>query len=325
MTTGLSVVFRTPSEMEAEVVQGLLQSHGIDSWRTAGPPPGVFPFTSSPLGETCLSVRDADAEAALRILDPSVAPAPQATPDTPVPAPAHVLPDLAELETGIGYPFRQRALLEQALTHKSRAHEDVTGGQRHNESLEFLGDAVLGLLVAEALCERLPDTTEGQKSQLKAALVSTTTLTAMAEAVGLGQHLRLGRGEEKTGGRLKPALLADACEALIAALYLDGGLQAARQFVLGALASEIDAAAKRGFRGTDFKSRLQEVLQRSGQPLPTYDVVSTAGPDHRKVFTVEVRVAAQALATAEGLTKKDAEQQAAAQALAGLAGETERV
>jgi len=324
VTTGLLVVFRTPSEMEAEVVQGLLQSHGIDCWRTAGPPPGVFPFTSSPLGETCLSVRNADADAALRLLEPAEAHEPQATPTAPETLPVHVLPDLAELEARIGYQFQQRTRLEQALTHKSRAHEDVTGGQRHNESLEFLGDAVLGLLVAEALCERLPDTTEGQKSQLKAALVSTTTLTAMAEAVALGQHLRLGRGEEKTGGRLKPALLADACEALIAALYLDGGLEPARRFVLTALAPEFDAAALRGFRGTDFKSRLQEVLQRSGQPLPTYDVVATSGPDHRKVFTVEVRVAAQALATADGLTKKDAEQQAAALALAGLVDETAR-
>lgn len=317
MTGGLSVVFRTPSEVEADVVQGLLQSHGIETWRTAGPPPGVFPFTSSPLGETCLSVREADAEMARRVLEPSAsAGAADGGDDTQ--------PDLAGLEAQVGYQFRQRALLEQALTHKSRAHEDMTGGQRHNESLEFLGDAVLGLLVAEALCERLPDTTEGQKSQLKAALVSTATLTTMAERVSLGLHLRLGRGEEKTGGRLKPALLADACEALIAAMYLDGGLAPARQFVLEALAPQIDAAAQRGFRGTDFKSRLQEVLQRGSQALPAYQVVATAGPDHRKVFTVEVRVGERLLAQGEGLTKKDAEQQAAAQALAVLAGETDR-
>jgi ribonuclease III len=318
----LSVVFRTPSEMEADMVQGLLKSHGIDCWRTAGPPPGVFPFASSPLGDTCLSVREADAAAALRVLAAPEASATDVTPDASPQGP--VLPELSALEACIGYQFRQQALLAQALTHKSRAHEDVTGEQRHNESLEFLGDAVLGLLVAEALCERLPETTEGQKSQLKAALVSTTTLTAMAERVSLGAHLRLGRGEEKTGGRQKPALLADACEALIAALYLDGGLEPARRFVLAALASEIEAAATRGFRGTDFKSRLQEVLQRRGQPLPTYEVVATAGPDHRKVFTVEVRVTDRMLATAEGLTKKDAEQQAAALALAGLADETER-
>jgi ribonuclease-3 len=318
MTAGLSVVFRTPSAMEAEMVQGLLQSHGIDSWRTSGPPPGVFPFTASPLGETCLSVRDADAAAALRVLaSPEVREGPSALDTAP-----RAVSDVADLEVAIGYQFRERTLLEQALTHKSRAHEDVTGAQRHNESLEFLGDAVLGLLVAEALCARLPETTEGQKSQLKAALVSTTTLTAMAEGVSLGAYLRLGRGEEKTGGRLKPALLADACEALIAALYLDGGLEPARHFVLGALAPQIDAAALRGFRGTDFKSRLQEVLQRTGQPLPTYEVVATTGPDHRKVFTVEVRVADRALATAEGLTKKDAEQHAAAQALTGLGGDT---
>jgi ribonuclease-3 len=316
MTAGMTVVFRAPSELEADLVQGLLQSHGIESWRTAGPPPGVFPFTASPLGDTCLSVRDADAEAAVRILDPHAAPDALGTPDTP--HRAVPLSDLSDLEAHIGYQFQQRALLEQALTHKSRAHEDVTGSQRHNESLEFLGDAVLGLLVAEALCDRLPDTTEGQKSQLKAVLVSTTTLTAMAEQVALGVHLRLGRGEEKTGGRLKPALLADACEALIAAIYLDGGLVPARRFVLGALAPRIDAAVLRGFQGTDFKSRLQEVLQRSGRPLPAYEVVATAGPDHRKVFTVAVRVGPDALATAEGLTKKDAEQQAAAQALATL-------
>ena len=136
------------------------------------------------------------------------------------------------LEARLGYRFQDRGLLEHALTHKSKAHEDPSGGVVDNESLEFLGDAVLGLVAADALFRAFPTYSEGQKSKIKANLVSTASLAEIAEALGLGDHMILGRGEEKTGGRRKPALLADTCEAIIAALYLDGGLEAARGFIV---------------------------------------------------------------------------------------------
>ena len=138
----------------------------------------------------------------------------------------------AALEARLGYRFRDRGLLEHALTHKSKAHEDPSGGVIDNESLEFLGDAVLGLVIADALFRTFPDSSEGQKSKIKAMVVSTASLAELAERLELGDHMILGRGEEKTGGRRKQALLADTCEALIAAIYLDGGLEPARQFIL---------------------------------------------------------------------------------------------
>ena len=146
------------------------------------------------------------------------------------------------LEARIGYRFRDRGLLEHALTHKSKAHEDPSGGVADNESLEFLGDAVLGLVVADALFRSFPTYNEGQKSKIKANLVSTASLAEMAEQLGLGEHMILGRGEEKTGGRRKQALLADTCEALIAAIYLDGGLEPARQFLMREFAAGIEDA-----------------------------------------------------------------------------------
>ena len=219
--SGLTVIFRTQSDIEANVVEALLDSHGVETLRTSGPTPGLFPFSLNPLGETQISVRDEDAADAVRIIDSHreqvgggiVVPLPQA---------------FDALEARIGYRFRDRGLLEHALTHKSKAHEDPSGGVTDNESLEFLGDAVLGLVVADALFRAFPTYSEGQKSKIKANLVSTAALAEMAEQLGLGDHMILGRGEEKTGGRRKQALLADTCEALIAAIYLDGGLEPAR-------------------------------------------------------------------------------------------------
>jgi ribonuclease-3 len=176
---------------------------------------------------------------------------------------------------------------------------------------------VLGLLVAEMLFHEFPHFHEGQKSKIKAALVSTTSLAALAERLGLGEHLLLGRGEEKTGGRRKQALLADACEALLAAIYLDGGIEAARRFVIAELADEIAAVRSPAFL-RDFKSALQEHLQSSDRPLPEYVIAGTAGPDHDKLFHVEVRVGGEPLASASGRTKKDAEQEAARLALERL-------
>jgi ribonuclease-3 len=308
----LTEVFRTFSDIEASVVEALLDSHGIESVRTAGPPHGVFPFSVSPMGPTRVSVRDEDAEEAVRIIESHrervgagmVVPLPQ---------------QFDALEQRLGYRFRDRGLLEHALTHRSKAHEDPSGGVFDNESLEFLGDAVLGMVVAEALFRTFPSFTEGQKSKVKSAIVSTASLAELAENLGLGEHMILGRGEEKTGGRRKQALLADTCEALLAAVYLDGGLDAARDFILRELGDAIEDARRPDYFGRDHKSALQEQLQALGRPLPVYRIAGEVGPDHRKLFHVEVVVGADVLAQGAGRTKKDAEQEAAKAALAKLA------
>jgi ribonuclease-3 len=222
-----------------------------------------------------------------------------------------------ELQARIGYRFRDRGLLEHALTHKSRAAEDVSGGVADNESLEFLGDAVLGLVVADALFRQYPDYDEGDKSKIKAAVVSTQSLARHAEQIKLGDHLILGRGEEKTGGRFKQALLADAYEALIAAIYLDGGLDAVSTFLRRELKQAIDAGSAQTF-ARDYKSALQEQLQAVGRGLPDYRIAGEAGPDHRKLFSVEVVVRGEVLGAATGKTKKEAEQEAARLALEKL-------
>jgi ribonuclease-3 len=223
-----------------------------------------------------------------------------------------------DLEQRIGYRFADRGLLEHALTHKSRAAEDISGGVFDNESLEFLGDAVLGLVVADALFRRYPDYTEGQKSKIKASVVSTQSLARHAEQIRLGEHLLLGRGEEKTGGRFKQALLADAYEALIAAIYLDGGLPAVAEFLDRELGDAIEVGSTEDVVGQDYKSALQERLQALGKPLPEYRVASESGPDHRKAFTIEVVVHGDVLGRATGKAKKEAEQEAARKALARL-------
>jgi len=308
--SGLTVIFRTHSEIEANVVQALLDSQGVETLRTSGPPSGVFPFTVSPMGETRISVRDEDAAAALRIIDSHRETGGGNVMSLPL--------QFAALETRLGYRFRDRGLLEHGLTHKSKAHEDPSGGVTDNESLEFLGDAVLGLVVSEALFRAFPTYDEGQKSKIKANLVSTASLAEMAGRLGLGEHMILGRGEEKTGGRRKPALLADTCEALIAALYLDGGLEPVRRFLLRELAGGIEDARQPDYFGRDYKSRLQEQLQALGRPLPTYRVSGEVGPDHRKLFQVDVVVDEQVLAQGTGHTKKEAEQDGARLALAAL-------
>jgi ribonuclease-3 len=204
------------------------------------------------------------------------------------------------------------------MTHTSRAHEDVSGGVVDNESLEFLGDAVLGFLVAELLFHEFPDSDEGQKSKIKAAVVSTAALARLAERLRLGEHLLLGRGEEKTGGRRKQALLADGYEALIAAIYLDGGIEHTRAFVAREFTPLLDEARRTGAGGQDHKSALQELVQSRGAPLPEYRLVGTLGPDHRKLFQVEVVVSGEPIAVATGTSKKEAEQEAARLALEQL-------
>ena len=229
--------------------------------------------------------------------------------------------DLAILEKALGHSFRDRELLERALTHKSRIYEKPPDGQTaaDNEQLEFLGDAILGFAVSESLVRRFASFPEGRLSKLKAHLVSATHLYAVAQKLQLGDYLLLGRGEEMSGGREKKALLSDAVEALIAALYLDAGLETTRRFieeqVVGAFdlpEDGVDSAV------TDHKSALQEMAQALKLPPPRYIIVTEDGPEHSKTFTVEVRVGKDWVSQAQGLSKKSAGQKAAEQVLQQL-------
>jgi ribonuclease-3 len=305
------VIFRTHSDSEASIVSGLLEANGVPSVVTASITHAVFPLTVSDLGEVRVSVPEEAAEDARRIIDDHQAELPR----------GQVVPlrhQFAAFEGVIGYRFRDDSLLEQALTHTSRANEDASGGSADNESLEFLGDAVLGFLAAEWLFVEFPSFSEGQKSKIKASLVSTATLARQAERIGIGEHLLLGRGEEKTGGRKKQALLADAYEALIAALYLDGGIDEARRFVRREFAAQFEEVRARGTVGHDHKSALQEHLQAEERPLPEYRLRGTIGPDHRKEFDIEVVVDGEIVASGRGPSKKEAEQDAARTALERL-------
>ncbi len=226
--------------------------------------------------------------------------------------------DLVALEERLGYTFEDRSLLVRALTHRSFANEAGTGSG-DNEVLEFLGDAVLGLVVSDVLCARHPRLSEGEMSKLKSHLVSAETLTRFAEEMELGRFVLLGRGEEKTDGRQKSSILANALEAVIAALYTDGGLECARNFVLSCIEPLLGPVQEGGRHPVrDFKSALQEHVQGAGLPLPRYRVVEEEGPDHEKVFHVRVRVSEGCVATGHGRTKKRAEQRAARQVLERL-------
>jgi ribonuclease-3 len=222
--------------------------------------------------------------------------------------------DLGTLEAAIGYVFRDRELFQRALTHKSRIHErpDEIPASGDNEQLEFLGDAILGFVVSECLMRRFPTAPEGRLSKLKAHLVSAARLYEVAQGLALGEFLFLGRGEEMSGGRAKKALLSDAMEALIAAMYLDADLETTRTFiethVVGAFAvaeGSVDGAV------ADYKSALQEMAQALKLPAPRYFIVAEDGPEHSKTFTVEVRVGKEWTGQAQGLSKKSAGQKAA--------------
>jgi ribonuclease III len=304
----LVVIFRTQSDVEARVVRSLLEANGVPSVVTSDMPHNIFPMTANGLGEVRLSVRVEDADEARRIIDGHRT-------ELPNGQLVRLRDEFETLQRAISYRFRDRGLLEHAMTHTSRANEDVSGGVTDNESLEFLGDAVLGFVVADMLFREFPQCDEGEKSKMKAMLVSTATLARVAERLQLGDHLLLGRGEEKTGGRRKQALLADGCEALIAAIYLDGGIEHARAFIARELGGLIDDMRRDGLSAQDYKSALQELVQAGNRPLPEYRVVGTLGPDHQKLFDVEVAVAGEALARATGPSKKEAEQEAARIAL----------
>lgn len=242
--------------------------------------------------------------------------------------------DIAALERSLEHHFQRPELLEQALTHTSHAREreaSQAGGfiqVGDNEQFEFLGDAVLGFVTGEELFHRFPHFREGQLSKLRAHLVSEKHLLKAAQHLELGEYLHLGRGEEKSGGRSKTTLLVDALEAILAALYLDAGLETVRRVILQfVLIPELEKLASNGvgLPLTDYKSTLQEKLQALGLPQPAYVMVKEQGPEHRKLFTVEARLRipnsqteGEFMGRAEGSTKKNAEQEAARQVLEHL-------
>jgi ribonuclease-3 len=312
--TGLTVIFRTPSQIEADVVRGLLETHGIQTIVSSDMSRTPFPLA---VNELRIAVHDEEADRATRII----------ASHREESGPGRVVPfgsELEPLERRIGYRFKDRGLLEHALTHRSRVHEDASGGVFDNESMEFLGDSVLGFVIADMLFRQFPQHNEGQKSKLKASIVSAASLARLGERISLGEFLILGRGEEKTGGRRKLALIADCYEALIAAIYLDGGIEPAQAFIERQFASLIQEARRTGAHATfteDYKSALQEWLQSHDRGLPAYRLAGEIGPAHRRLFDVEVVVNGVPVARAEGKSKKEAAQAAAKLALDRLSSE----
>ena len=307
----LVVVFRTPSQSEAEVVRGLLETHGIAAMIATDLSRTAFPLT---LNELRIAVQADDGDQAKRIIDSH---RDESTTGRVVPFGAELEP----LERRIGYRFRDRGLLEHALTHRSRVHEDASGGVFDNESMEFLGDSVLGFVIADMLFREFPQHNEGHKSKLKASIVSAASLARLGEKIDIGHYLILGRGEEKTGGRRKHALIADCYEALIAAIYLDGGVEAVRGFISRQFAELIEEARRTGAHAAfteDYKSALQEWLQSHDRGLPAYRLAAEIGPAHRRLFDVEVLVDGEPVARGEGKSKKEAAQAAAKLALERL-------
>jgi ribonuclease-3 len=312
--TGLTVIFRTPSQIEADVVRGLLETHGIQTIVSSDMSRTPFPLA---VNELRIAVHEEEADRATRII----------ASHREESGPGRVVPfgsELEPLERRIGYRFKDRGLLEHALTHRSRVHEDASGGVFDNESMEFLGDSVLGFVIADMLFRQFPHHNEGQKSKLKASIVSAASLARLGEKINLGEFLILGRGEEKTGGRRKLALIADCYEALIAAIYLDGGVEPVKAFIERQFASLIQEARRTGAHATfteDYKSALQEWLQSHDRGLPAYRLAGEIGPAHRRLFDVEVVVNGVPVARAEGKSKKEAAQAAAKLALDRLSSE----
>ena len=227
---------------------------------------------------------------------------------------------MRELEKKLDYTFHDAALLEEALNHSSYANEHRAAHLRSNERLEFLGDSVLGFVTAEFLFTRHPDAPEGDLTRIRAALVCEQSLYEVAQRLGLGQYLKLGRGEEAGGGRERTSILADAVEAVFAAVYLDGGIGAASALIHRVL---LDAQRESVVeeRRRDYKTALQELVQRQADQVLSYRMVDEQGPDHAKTFQAEVLLNGQALGIGDGHSKKEAEQAAAKAALAALGAE----
>ncbi len=226
--------------------------------------------------------------------------------------------DKMELESKLGYKFKDESLLERALTHSSYANERKDKSVHSNERLEFLGDSVLGMVVASELYRRYSDMPEGKMTQLRARLVCEESLHNIALEIGLGESMRFGKGEERSGGRTRPSILADAVEALIAALYLDGGADRAAEFIK----EQVLKSAEQPFIGTvDYKTKLQELVQREGTVKLSYKITGETGPDHNKEFCSAVYLNGQVIGEGVGRTKKEAEQAAARGALEDMENE----
>ncbi len=220
---------------------------------------------------------------------------------------------MKETMDAIGYRFHNAELLKTALTHSSYANE-VKKGTPYNERLEFLGDSVLSIVVSDYLFVHYKHLPEGELTKLRASLVCERTLCEFARAIGLGRHILLGRGEDSSGGRERPSILSDAFEAVIAAIYLDGGMEHARSFVLAFVKRQLEEKRETPFQ--DYKTALQEIIQQNREESVSYCLVEESGPDHDKRFTVEVRLNSNMIGRGIGRSKKDAEQQAAREALA---------
>jgi ribonuclease-3 len=225
------------------------------------------------------------------------------------------------LQSSLGYRFQAFELLDEALTHSSHVNEQKTASPQHNERLEFLGDAVLSLVISEYLASTLPKSSEGALSKLKAQLVSEASLAQVARRLRLGEHLKLGRGEDRSKGREKDSLLADALEAVLAAVHLDGGFDASRTVTRRIFAEElaIVAAQQEQPGAGDYKTQFQEWCQKRHDTLPHYAIVRETGPDHQKLFEVELSIQGEVVGLGSGRSKKEAEQQAAKQALQHVA------
>ncbi|MCD6453659.1 MAG: ribonuclease III [Dehalococcoidales bacterium] len=225
--------------------------------------------------------------------------------------------NLAVLQKRLGVSFNDPSLLEQALTHSSYTNENPQLASLSNQRLEFLGDAVLGLIIAEKLYRDFPDSAEGELTKLRASLVSGDTLARVARSIKLGDYFYLGKGEEASGGRDKSANLADALEAVVAAIFLDQGKAITRRIILNLLSHELQKIVNHGAK-TNYKSQLQELIQAREQLTPIYYVIDTEGPDHEPRFTVEVRAGDRVLGQGVGKSKQKAETKAARSALERL-------
>jgi len=228
---------------------------------------------------------------------------------------------LRELEEMLGYAFRDCGILECALTHSSYANEAGSEGVRDNERLEFLGDAVLELSMTDLLMERFPHASEGEMTRIRSALVNEAQLAEVARKMDFGKYLLLGRGEEMTGGRVKSSILADCYEAILGALYMDGGLFPSIEIVRSHFSEKLDDAHT-GEIFRDYKTSLQEIVQARHNRIPNYSHVSESGPDHEKVYEVEIRIGDELFGNGLGRSKKEAEQKAAENALKKIDGES---
>ena len=222
---------------------------------------------------------------------------------------------IKDLENAIGYRFRNITLLQNALAHSSYANERWHDSLKSNERLEFLGDSILGMVTAEYLYRNFPDRPEGDLTRMRADMVCERSLALIAERIGLGQHLLLGNGEETGGGRHRDSILADAVESIIAACFLDGGMEPARAFISTFVLTDVPV---RKLRNADYKTALQELVQQKKNQVLSYELVEESGPDHDKHFVVQVSLNGAVVGTGEGRSKKKAEQDAAHGAIAHL-------